>query len=812
MKKILLFFSVLFVSLFTLNLHLYASNSYYLMSCAEQNIPTGYYSSVDTSSEAKMRESLCNIISTGYVGNSYDKAYDIDYYADADPYNEGNIICIYTGQSLKNDKLHGKEGGWDREHIWCKSHGFKARKANNDEWILVGNHAYNDCHHLRAAEHITNIHRSDKDFGEVSNPVATDDYGCKWTDSIFEPRDEVKGDVARMLFYMMIRYGEYSTETFQTYIDGNESSVAPGLLLVDEDTTEISTGNGRLGKLSTLLKWHYQDPVSDREIYRNNVIYQFQSNRNPFIDHPEYVDIAFENSIGSYVEPSQPSTPREPDTVARDEELYQEIGFEASEGYAATTTYNGHYLSGAEDSQWGAFYGTVATDAISGSQTMQMRWYTSNPSINPMCFMNYDVDNLSKIQFTAKGIANSKVEVLYSYDQGLTWLSKEVINISASKATYTSTITSNGGYGDLRVCLKIILPDTKPSSNSKFYIDDIKLYRCKDSAGSEFEKQATKASLNITYDESSVTNTETYYQRVSNISELTDGTEFIIGTYYTNTVKKALNSYDSSNQRYLATTFITKNDRVYLDNANTFTLESGYTDGSYALKFGGKYLGNTDTNKKACLNPYDEINSNTSWTITIDSNGIASVTLVGDQSNANQRKILSYKDSGTSQYFSCYAGIQTSGTGELALYKKVTTEVTNKVYTYNNTYLRFAGIITASMYQDIMSEDSNAVFGIALSKDGINYTNYQCNVTHANLVDGKLEDNPSGLYAYFAVKLLTPKENFESTVYAKAYVIIDGETFYMQEKVYSVNELVNYYLANVTLTDEEKDLLGGLIQ
>lgn len=809
MKKILLFFSVLFVSIFTLNLHLYASNSYYLMSCAEQNIPTGYYSSVDSSSEAKMRESLCNIISTGYVGNSYDKAYDIDYYADADPYNEGNIICIYTGQSLKNDKLHGQEGGWDREHIWCKSHGFKARNADNKEWILVGNHAYNDCHHLRAAEHITNIHRSDKDFGEVSNPVATDDYGCKWSDTIFEPRDEVKGDVARMLFYMMIRYGEYSTETFQTYIDGNVTSVAPGLLLVDEDTTNISTGNGRLGKLSTLLKWHYQDPVSDREIYRNNVIYQFQSNRNPFIDHPEYVDIAFENSIGSYSEPSQPSTPREPDTVARDEELYQEIGFEASEGYVATTTYNGHYLSGAEDSQWGAFYGTVATDAISGSQTMQMRWYTSNPSINPMCFMNYDVDNLSKIQFTAKGIANSKVEVLYSYDQGLTWLSKEVINISASKATYTSTITSNGGYGDLRVCLKIILPDTKPSSNSKFYIDDIKLYRCKDSAGSEFEKQATKANLNITYDESSVTNTETYYQKVTDINELLDGSEFIVSTYDNDKQPYALGAYNSTKVKYGSVSTTMRSDRLYATNPTLLTLQTGSVEGTYALKTGNSYLGNNDSGTGTSLKPLSNIDVNTSWNITIASDGLVSAILVEDSSNAAKRRVLSFNNSSTNQFFSCYQKKQTS---EVVFYKKITSEVTNTVYTYNSTYLRFAGIITASMYQDIMSEDSNAVFGIALSKDGINYTNYQCNVTHANLVDGKLEDNPSGLYAYFAVKLLTPKENFESTVYAKAYVIVDGETFYMKEKVYSVSDLVNYYLANVTLTDEEKDLLGGLIQ
>ena len=93
-----------------------------------------------------------------YIANSYDKAFLIDSYADADPYNEGNISCIYTGLSIKNE-LHGTSG-WDREHIWCKSHGFKPRNKKGEyKDGVVADHAYNDCHHLRAAEHIINIKR-----------------------------------------------------------------------------------------------------------------------------------------------------------------------------------------------------------------------------------------------------------------------------------------------------------------------------------------------------------------------------------------------------------------------------------------------------------------------------------------------------------------------------------------------------------------------------------------------------------------------------------------------------------------------------
>ena len=806
MKKILLFFSVLFVSLFTLNLHLYASNSYYLMSCAEQNIPTGYYSSVDTSSEVKMRQSLCNIISTGYVGNSYNTAWTIDSYADADPYNQGNIICIYTGQSMSKD-THGGDG-WDREHIWCKSHGFKGKTASGGESQVVANEAFNDCHHLRAAEHMINVNRSDKDFGELTNPTSTDEYGCKWTDTIFEPRDEVKGDVARMLFYMMIRYGEYSPDTFPTAVDGANTEVAYNLALVDEDVTTTSMGNGRLGKLSTLLKWHYQDPVSDREIYRNNVVYLYQNNRNPFIDHPEYVDIAFENAIGSYTNPTV--NPKEPDSETRSEVLYKTIGFEDSEGFVAQSSYNSTYIFGNDGEKWNTNYAAVGSStAMTGSQNMQMRWYSSSPRMIPECAMTYDVDNLSKVSFQAKGVAGGKIAVMYSYDEGVTWHTNEEIGITSSKTTYTSVISSNGGLGNIRVGFKMVLPETTPTANTTYYLDEVKLYRCEDSITAEFAKEETKVNLNLKYDESSVTNIETYYTKVTNISDLTDGSAFIIVAHDIATYPYALGTYDSCNHRYNAAAITTKGDRVYFENPTLLSLEEGANEGTYAINIGGKYLGNDNTSKKPYLSPFDDVVANISWNITIDSTGMASVVLVGDSTNADQRKVMSLNTSSTNAMFSCYAGKQKS---DVALYKKVTSEVTNTVYTYNNTYLRYAGIISKTMYQKLLSEDSNAVFGIALSKDGINYTNYACTVALANLVDGKLQDNANGTYAYFAVKLLTPKENFESTVYAKAYVIVDGETFYMKEKVYSVNDLVNYYLANVTLTDEEKDLLGGLIQ
>ena len=90
-----------------------------------------------------------------------------------------------------------------------------------------------------------------------------------------EPADAVKGDIARILFYMDIRY------------EGGEDE--PNLAVTEVLNNVADVPN--IGKLSTLLDWHLQDPVDDFEMSRNEVIYGIQGNRNPFIDHPEYVSI-----------------------------------------------------------------------------------------------------------------------------------------------------------------------------------------------------------------------------------------------------------------------------------------------------------------------------------------------------------------------------------------------------------------------------------------------------------------------------------------------------------------------------------------
>lgn len=226
--------------------------------------PEGYYKRVNLNDDPEViKETLGQIISANYVKHSYKENNTVLKYTDPDPKGSGKAICIYSGRALES-------GAWNKEHVWAKSHGFP-----NESY-----EPYCDAHHLRPSTTKINSTRSNKDFGEVPN-ATPDAYGNKTNNDLFEPRDEVKGDIARMMFYMETRYG---------------SNTKYNLKLVNSQTTSASDLNGRFGNLETLIKWHYEDPVSKEEIYRNNVIFDnYQHNRNPYIDHPEYVDIVFPN-------------------------------------------------------------------------------------------------------------------------------------------------------------------------------------------------------------------------------------------------------------------------------------------------------------------------------------------------------------------------------------------------------------------------------------------------------------------------------------------------------------------------------------
>ena len=276
----------------------------------QQNSDTGYYAQIQGYGQ-NLKSSLHELLRTTHSTQfSYDALWTQIPYTDEDPDNPENLIEIYTGWSVSKDHAGGGITQWNREHTWSKSHGSfgESRPAGTD------------LHHLRPCDATVNSAKSNRDFDEGGTlyidaspyPGYDGDTGCySSSNNTWEPRDEDKGDVARMMMYMAVRY-----EATDTSFD---------LELVDE----VNTSGPNYGKLSTLLAWHLQDPPDSREMQRNERIFERQGNRNPFIDHPEYATMLWS------------PMPLDPQNISQ-------TGFKAL--WASPITASSYYLQVATDS------------------------------------------------------------------------------------------------------------------------------------------------------------------------------------------------------------------------------------------------------------------------------------------------------------------------------------------------------------------------------------------------------------------------------------------------------------------------------
>ena len=232
-----------------------------------------YYKNIDGINSKNLKEKLHDLIDGNkvlpYTSSSSIDVWDALDKTDEDPNNPNNVILIYTGRSqAKSYKDHGQndDNSWNREHVWAKSRGFGGSPNTSKP-------ASTDIHHLRPVDRSVNSDRSNKYFDD-SGSQHKEATACYYTSSTWEPRDAVKGDVARMMFYMAVRYeGE----------NGN-----PDLELNDKIPSSYT--QPFIGRLTTLKEWHKQDPVDAFEKKRNQTIFDIQGNRNPFIDHPELVE------------------------------------------------------------------------------------------------------------------------------------------------------------------------------------------------------------------------------------------------------------------------------------------------------------------------------------------------------------------------------------------------------------------------------------------------------------------------------------------------------------------------------------------
>ena len=264
-------------------------------------IPTGYYDGTVGLTGAALKTKLWEIIKNGHRDKGYDGLWTAYYTTDRDKYYEkdNSLLDMYSEKPTSNDSYNftlgsnqcGVGGNYNSEGDCYNREHTIPQSSFKDGYPMRS-----DVHHVLPTDGYVNNKRGTYPYGVVASSSWTSTNGSKlgssavngYSGTVFEPIDEFKGDFARIIFYFATRYENIiSNVSFPMFGD----SAYPG----------ISSWS-----LPMLLQWHTNDPVSEKEIDRNNAAYSFQGNRNPFIDHPEYI-----NSIWGTTTPDTeaPTTP-----------------------------------------------------------------------------------------------------------------------------------------------------------------------------------------------------------------------------------------------------------------------------------------------------------------------------------------------------------------------------------------------------------------------------------------------------------------------------------------------------------------------
>ncbi|MGV0923584.1 endonuclease [Empedobacter tilapiae] len=350
--------------------------SFALALFAQAQKAPAYYSSINfTKTKNELKNDVAKLISDTHKQNvSYSAGLaNLFKTSDADPQNPSNLLLMYGSQSSgTHQRSRSYSGSWNREHVYAKSKGTPNLGTSGPG---------SDGHHLRPADVTLNSTRGNLLFDDGIGVMATKTSRGGWY-----PGEEWKGDVARILMYMYVRYNSRALPLNITYGPSTYSSDFPDIL----------------------LKWNVEDPVSQFEIQRNNVVANVQGNRNPFIDNPYLATViwggpkaqntwpeSFNGEGGSETDTEKPSTPTNLTssnvttssvaltwTASTDNVAVSGYDIYVNNAYNSSVFSNNGIISGLASSTTYSFY-VVAKDAAGNksdnSQSIEVTTKESNP-------------------------------------------------------------------------------------------------------------------------------------------------------------------------------------------------------------------------------------------------------------------------------------------------------------------------------------------------------------------------------------------------------------------------------------------------
>ena len=290
------------------------------------DMPRDYYpNSLEGKNGAELKTELHNLLKNHtrlpYGSRDYNLiACTWTVFKKSDVRPNGKVWDMYSNNSYNFSNGAGATKGMNIEHSVPKSWWGDAYDETATPLTRFKYDGSYDLHHLTPSDAAANTAKSNYPLGEVDSPlfdngvtkVGTGQANGRAT-NLFEPADEYKGDFARMYLYFVTCYQDYSWKS-------------SALSMFAQNSYPTLNAYGQ----SLLLKWHRQDPVSQKEIDRNNAVYSFQGNRNPFIDYPNMVEYIWGDSTNYEFSFSGQSTSAPSISISNDKIEFGYIGTETS--------------------------------------------------------------------------------------------------------------------------------------------------------------------------------------------------------------------------------------------------------------------------------------------------------------------------------------------------------------------------------------------------------------------------------------------------------------------------------------------------
>jgi len=622
-------------------------------------IPNGYYNNANGKTGDELKMALHEIIQ-GHTTISYQQIWTAFWSTDNkgdnvvwDMYSDGASYTYSYQEGNDQCGEYGQEGDcYNREHSWPQS------------WFSGDDQAIpsRDLHQVFPTDGFVNSQRSNHPFGEVGVASWTSQNGSKlgtcktslgYEGTVFEPIDEYKGDFARALMYVSVRYYNEDSD-WGTSGMTNKSEILPWAM-------------------NMLLRWSDNDPVSQKEIDRNNAVYGIQNNRNPFVDHPEYArmiwDPNWHEGIGGYekVTSSEELTDGDYLIVYENGNLAFDGSLDALDavGNTITVTVFANNIESNSSTDASAF--TITAKSGGYSIKSASGYYIGNTSDANALKTSLNDDYVNSITITNDGNAdivssssylrynNASNQNRFRYYKSSSYTSQQAIQLYKKIEVYSISLADveNGSISaDAEEAIEGMTITLTATPDAGYELDHWTVRDAQNNAvtvdNNQFVMPASDVTVGAVFIYVGLPFEQQYYL-VTSVDQLVAGRTYLIVNMANG---KALGTTQNSNNRSASAVTIEDGIISVIDNTvcelvlgaagNNWT----FFDADYGTNGGYLYAASSSNNY---LKTQATNNANGQWSISIDAEGVATLQAQG----GNTRNLLKYNSS--SDVFSCYA-------------------------------------------------------------------------------------------------------------------------------------------------------------